>query len=277
MHSYATIDALKTIGSISGTGDDAQRRRLLESVSGEFDKLLHRTFRTYLATYYLSLESVTSVLLDREVLGLGLLSVTTLKTDKDGDRVYETTWATTDYDLLPLNAANEEKPFWEIAKSPNGVQSFPKKVRGLEIVGKWGYFEDLVRVASLLNEGAGLTAAATTVNVDDGTDFEVLQTILIDSEQMYITAIAANALTVERGVNGTTAATHVDNAVIDVYRYPRDLVEATLMHSSRLWTRRASGFADVVGFDDGGTLRPWQGYGRDVQDLLTKFALKGSR
>ena len=275
MHSYATVDAFKTIGSITKDGDDAQRRRLLESVTEEFDKLLHRTFRTYLATYYFSPETVTSILLDREVLGLGLLSVTTLKTDRDGDRVYETTWAATDYDLLPLNAANEEKPFWEIAKAPNGVQSFPRKVRGLEIVGKWGYFEDLVRVASLLNEG--LDATETGIDVDNGPDFEVLQTILVDSEQMYITAIATNTLTVERAVNGTTGATHLDNAVIDIYRYPRDLVEATLMQASRLWTRRAAGFADVVGFDDGGTARPWQGYGRDVQDLLAKFRLQGSR
>jgi len=105
-HSYATIDALKLIGTISGTGDDAQRRRLLEAVTEELDRFLHRTFRTYLATYYFSPVEVDSVLLDREVLGLGLLSVTTLKTDRDGDRTYETTWAATDYDLLPLNAAN---------------------------------------------------------------------------------------------------------------------------------------------------------------------------
>lgn len=278
MYSYATIDALKTIGSITGTGDDAQRRRLLEAASEEFDKVLRRTFRTYLDTYYLSPEDVTSVLLDREITGLGLLSVTTLKTDRDGDRVYETTWATTDYDLLPLNAANQKKPFWEIAKAPNGVQSFPKLVRGLEIVGKWGYFEDLVRVTSLLN--GALTAAAVSVVVDNEADFEVLQTILVDSEQMYITAVttdSSHTLTVERGVNGTTAASHLDDAVIDRYRYPPEISEACMYHASRLWTRRASGYADVVGFDDGGTTRPWQGFGRDVKDLIEKFRLEGSR
>ena len=203
MHSYATVDALKTLGTITGTVDDGQRRDLLEAATEEFDKELHRTFRTYLATHYFSPEKVTELLLDREILGLGLLSVTTLKTDLDGDRTYETTWATTDYDLLPLNAANEEKPFWEIAKAPNGVQSFPIKVRGVEIVGKWGYFEDLVRVTSLL-DGAP-TAAALTVVVDNEADFEVLQTILVDSEQMYITAVSTDSshtLTVERESTG---------------------------------------------------------------------------
>ena len=50
-----------------------------------------------------------------------------------------------------------------------------------------------------------------------------------------------------------------------------------MYHASRLWTRRAAGYADVVGFDDGGTARPWQGFGRDVKDLIQKYRLEGSR
>ena len=275
MYSYATIDALKTLGDITGTGDDAQRRRLLETVTRQVDAFCRRTFRTYLATYYFTPTSSKQVLLDSEELGLGLLSVTTLKTDDDGDRTYETTWKTTDYDLLPLNAANRQRPYWEIAITPDGVETFPKVQKGLEIVGKWGFYEDLVRSASLMNEA--LDATETAIDVDDGTHFEALQTILVDSEQMYITAIAANILTVERGVNGTTAATHADNAVIDVYRYPWGVTEATLMQASRLWLRRASGFTNQVGFSETGIVRPWEGMGFEVQEMLSEYRLRNSR
>ena len=270
-YSYASRDALKTVADITGTGDDAQYRRVLEAVSLQLDAFMRRTFRTYLATYYFTPRSSRRVLLDAEELGLGLLSVTTLKTDEDGDRTYETTWATTDYDLFPLNAANKQRPYWEIAITPEGTEAFPKVQKGLEVVGKWGFYEDLVRSSSLLAEA--LDATETAVDVDDGTDFEVLQTILVDSEQMYITAIATNTLTVIRGVNGTTAATHSDNAVIDVYRYPYAVQEATLMQASRLWTRRASGYANEVGFSDTGTMRPWVGMDLEVQEMLDDYRL----
>ena len=271
MYSYASQDALKTVANITGTGDDAQYRRVLEAVAGQLDAFMRRTFRTYLATYYFTPESSRRVLLDAEELGLGLLSVTTLKTDEDGDRTYETTWATTDYDLLPLNAPNRQRPYWEIAITPEGTEAFPQVQKGLEVVGKWGFYEDLVRSASLLAEG--LEATETGIDVDAGTDFEVLQTILVDSEQMYITAISTNTLTVVRGVNGTTAATHSDNAVIDVYRYPYAVQEAALMQASRLWTRRASGYANEVGFSDTGAMRPWVGMDLEVQEMLNDFRL----
>ena len=56
------------------------------------------------------------------------------------------------------------------------------------------------------------STSATSISVDDGTDFEVNQNIKVGSEEMTITNISSNTLTVVRGVNGTTAATHSDNA-----------------------------------------------------------------
>ncbi len=62
--------------------------------------------------------------------------------------------------------------------------------------------------------GAISSTSATSVVVDDGTDFEVGQNIKVDSEEMTITAISTHTLTVVRGVNGTTAATHSDNVSV---------------------------------------------------------------
>ncbi len=47
-----------------------------------------------------------------------------------------------------------------------------------------------------------------TIPVDDGGDFVVGQNIKLGTEEMHIESISSNNLTVVRGVNETTAATH---------------------------------------------------------------------
>ncbi len=61
-----------------------------------------------------------------------------------------------------------------------------------------------------VNEGAAYAAGDVTLTVTDGTQFTVGDTVYIGSEQLTVTAIAVNDLTVTRGVNGTTDAAHVD-------------------------------------------------------------------
>ena len=88
----------------------------------------------------------------------------------------------------------------------------------MKIVGSFGHYDVRKTPASTLNEA--LDTTETGVDVTSGSLFEVGQTILIDSEQMWISAIATNTLTVTRGVNGTTAATHASGATIQTYEYP---------------------------------------------------------
>jgi hypothetical protein len=69
-----------------------------------------------------------------------LLSVTSLKTDEDGDGVYEVTWTTSDYKLFPLNAVVSGRPYTWIETRPNGSYGFPLRVQaGIQIIGKFGY------------------------------------------------------------------------------------------------------------------------------------------
>ena len=65
-----------------------------------------------------------------------------------------------------------------------------------------------------VNEGATYAAADVTLTVTDGTKFTVGDTIYIDQEQLSVTAIAVNDLTVGRGANSTTDAAHNDLGVI---------------------------------------------------------------
>jgi hypothetical protein len=68
-----------------------------------------------------------------------LVSVTTLKTDEDGDGVFERTWATTDYFLYPYNAALYGAPYTQIKRTVNGAYYFPRFGRYVQIVGTFGY------------------------------------------------------------------------------------------------------------------------------------------
>lgn len=69
-----------------------------------------------------------------------------------------------------------------------------------------------------VNQVGGITAAATTIPYDTVTgSIPAAGTIYCDTEQMSYTGKTGTDLTgVTRGVNGTTAATHADNAVIYV-------------------------------------------------------------
>ena len=61
----------------------------------------------------------------------------------------------------------------------------------------------------LTNIAEDIDATQTDVNVDDGTKVTVQTYIDVDNEEMYITAINSNKITVERGKDGRTATAHV--------------------------------------------------------------------
>ena len=84
-----------------------------------------------------------------------------------------------------------------------------------------------------------MTAAKTTVTVDDGTQFAVGQTVMAGDEQMLITNIYGNYLTVTRGVNGTAPIAHADGSDLYILRWPASVERAALVQTSRIWTRAA--------------------------------------
>ena len=135
---YATLaEARAEVGitGVSDTSDDAALEALVESVSRAIDDFCGRRFYAATQTRYYSATSGRRLLVD------DLLSVTTLKTDDDGDGAYETTWATTDYHLSPYNAQLESvpEPYWRIEVSEGGDYSFPCGPRRVQIVGSWGF------------------------------------------------------------------------------------------------------------------------------------------
>ena len=79
----------------------------------------------------------------------------------------------------------------------------------------------------------------TKVEVDDGTQLEIGQTVLIGTLQMRVTGISGSNLTVTRAMNGSTAAAHADNSDINILRWPAFVERAALVQTARIWTRSA--------------------------------------
>jgi hypothetical protein len=113
---YATVDVLKSRLGIPSTDtvDEFELHTACFSASREIEQYCERVFyrtqeeiRTFepFGMYGLRLPEFND-----------LVSITTLKTDASGAGAYETTWASTDYQLLPLNptAAPEQKPYTRI-------------------------------------------------------------------------------------------------------------------------------------------------------------------
>ena len=79
--------------------------------------------------------------------------------------------------------------------------------------------------------GAALTAAATAVTVADGSKFAAGDTLVLGDEEMTVSSIAGNVLTVVRGANGTTAETHESGDSVEAP--PTDAQVRAALHSVR--------------------------------------------
>lgn len=133
---YATLAAAKSRLDISGTSYDTILETIITAVSRAIDDYCGRRFYAATETRYFTPVSTTHLQVD------DLLSITTLKTDEDGDRAYEVTWASTDYDLEPYNAQLESqpKPYTRVVVAPEGRYGFPRGLaKAVEIAGSFGY------------------------------------------------------------------------------------------------------------------------------------------
>lgn len=267
-HCYLGVGTLRTAAGAPTTAD-AALLTAIEGASDTIDSECSRTFQPYTATKYFSPTGSSSLTLP---IGTDLIAITTLKTDDDGDGVFETTWATTDYVLLPRNAlvGPAPSPYWQIRVAADGDYSFPVGDDLVEIVGTWGYALDLLTLAATTSEV--LDASETGVDVSSVSEIEVGNTIQVDSEQMYVTAINTLTLTVERGVNGTTAATHLTAATIKRHRYPRNIALATQLLAMKNFRRKDAPFG-VAGSGEMGTLIMMPRYDSDYESKLQNYRL----
>jgi len=135
-NSYATLAQFRerlTMPS-TDTSADTDLQLILTSVSRWIDNFTGRRFYTAEETRYFTADDSDELWID------DITAVTSLATDPDGDRTYDTTWSATDYDLTPTNATLEDRPYTKLVIAPNGSYGFPSGVKkGVKLVGSYGY------------------------------------------------------------------------------------------------------------------------------------------
>ena len=290
MNTYLDLTTLKDIKTglnITSSDYDARLLDLVEAVSRSIDEYCSRVFYVSLATKYYSGVADDSIsrldpwggpiiqtrgggALSRESARLwltdgdDLLSVTSLTMDTDGDRTYETTLdSATDYRLWPYNETPKIRVDLDIVNGQ--LASWGYGDARVKITGKWGYQENLITLVPTMGV---LASSGVTATTSASTGLAIGQTWLIDAEQVYVTAGSGTSWTITRGVNGTTAASHLAASVMYLYRYPGQVMTATMIQTSRIWKRKDDGFATVVGSEEMGNMRIWKGLDPDVQQLL---------
>lgn len=131
------------------------------------------------------------------------------------------------------------------------VTAFGSGHRVTDVAGSWGYSDERYTSTTTVASGLASDAAATTFVTSASPTISPGHTLLIGTEQLYVTGLSGTTATVVRGANGTTAAVHTNSSAIAVYRYPRAVVDVALRLYLRRWKARDAG-AD--GTDGGGSM-----------------------
>lgn len=269
-NTYLSLDTLKGTAAlnITGTAHDSRLLGLLEAASRQVDKYCNRVFFTYTESKKFDGDGGTELFIP------DLVSVGTLIEDNNDDGTFDTTWAATDYLLEPANAnptADWGRPYARVKVSlkSNGSQDvFIKGEQNYKVTGTWGYRHIIVDSG----RNGTLTDGTATSMVLDGTaaDLDVGQTCLVDSEQVYVTALSGTAATVERAKNGSTGTAHTNTDVL-IAQYPGPIVEAVLIQAARLWKRKDSAYASVIGMPETGQMTVFSGLDADVKELIGPY------
>lgn len=266
---YSTLEQQKTVLAIPDAVDDAQLSQAIAAVSRALEgpRGCNRTFYPQNAVSYPTALDSQRILLVED-----LLAVSELATDHGLNRTYSTVWTTDQFDLEPVDAplgpGSEPQPYWEIAVRPLSGMWFPMWRRAVRVTGTWGYSDLRETLSAALS--ADLDTSQTGVTVSDGSAFGTGDTIWIDSEQMFVSAIAADTLTVARAQSGYAAAAHTTGATIQRSLYPGAIGEACRTQVSHLFqVRNAPG--GMIGSAEIGAFRVAPQWSPVVQSLLDSY------
>lgn len=275
-HVYASVadlkDAVRPGGSTAlGTTDDAYMLTLLQSVSELLDEKMERSqfgsgFGPRIGTNRYDGASGNVLRLRDD-----LLSITSITIRLSTAAASTTTLvADTDYYALGDNDVYGQTPYRKILLHRQGVSAFGSGYRVTDIAGTWGYSNSTL-AASATASAIG-TTTTTSVTVSAGTEFSAGQTLLIDTEQLYVRAVSGTTLTVVRAANGTTAATHGAASAIAIYQYPSDVKDVALRLALRRLRARDAGGDGTDAPMDGGATTP-----RESEETIIRRGLFGLR
>lgn len=165
-------DLKQELGVPSSNHDnDLSMEIAIETAGQEISDYCGREFvRSTGQTRYYTAEHATCLLTD------DILAITALRTDADGDGVFETTLSSSAYLLAPFNAAAGvyPSPYTHILVPSYSSGTFPCISRGVQIVGDFGYataVPPIVKKAALFQASRSYRGAAAPFGTVGGRDF----------------------------------------------------------------------------------------------------------
>jgi hypothetical protein len=236
MYTLTTLYALRArLGlSASETADDARLIYAMGAAAAQIERTTGRRFCPRVAALAHTFTGATQLLLDDDMLELTAL------TNGDGTSINPNSViampGSTPYSGLLLT--DGETFVWD-----------DRKEGAITVTGIWGWHD---RWASAWRDTADtvqnnpLSSVATTITVSDadGADsetetprFQVGHLLKIENEYVRVLAVntGTNVLTVQRGVCGTTAASHAQNTPIYTYQPPADVAALALRWAAWLY------------------------------------------
>ena len=149
--------------------------------------------------------------------------------------------ADTDYYLLDGLGGYGGPPYRKVLLHRYGVPAFGYGFRVTDIAGVWGHSNVTVGTGTTVASGLAADAAATTFTTSATPLLSPGMTLLMGTEQLYLSGLATTTATVARAANGTTAAVHADASTIARYTYDGRVHETCLRLYQRRWKGRDAG------------------------------------
>lgn len=265
---YVRLADLKEDLNLSGTGDDGRLLRLAERVSRAADDYCRRHFYALARAQRLfDGDGSAALRLYDDLYSLGAVSV-----DNDGDGTYELTVAASELIAVP----HWGPPYRELRLAPwaTTVVAWPQGVATVRITDAvWGYSYETEDTGQTVANAGGLSAGATTLEVQDGSAISQGEALVIDQEQLYVGSVSGTNVAVRRGHNGTTAAAHAQGTPVLRRRYPRPVEEAVAMQVSRFWEQRRTGFMLPDAAVGGGLGRSFSTLYPAIREMLGGYRL----
>lgn len=229
MYTLATLHQLRQrLGlSASDTGDDARLLGALQAASAQIERSSGRRFSPHVATLA---HDVNPRHPDELLLADDLLQLDSI-TNGDGSSIDVV-------DVITLPEAALDGPISVLRLAGGRAFNWTETpLRAVAVSGIWGWHDRWTRAwfdsgDTVQDNPLNSSSSTITVSDADGADsygisprFQIGQLLRLEDEYVRVLAVntATNMLTVLRGVNGTTAAAHDQNTVIQVYQPPLDL------------------------------------------------------
>lgn len=280
---YATLDQIKATLDITGTTYDAVLTDHLRRASRLVERSAGYEFYPALATRYEDGGGTDELWLSQP-----WLELTTVYLSSDMAATYT---ALTAADWWASNGKIwDTTPYIYLAMNPNGSYGeWYAGQRTVKILGITGWHRNYANAwentGDTVQDASGITAVATSVTVGDadGVDalgmtprFSIGNLLKIEAEYLAVTGVnsGTNVLTVVRGANGTTAATHANATAIYSYRPDEAPAHATLIQAARLFKRGQQAFADAGTSFELGQLAFARGLDPEAEAILWAAGLR---